>query len=174
MTKTNWMKKAHDEREALLRSYPPRAGTAFAIFRPDPDDPSQEIWLHPSTFHPGGWRLTRVDKRPEWAHTPFTGHTEFDTYEAALKELATYERAIFVSRNVEPVMLPPSVGFRNVSTEDLRKQAAQTEHDLEEDRRKWGGSNALLYSTLLFAMKEELRRRGGGMAGVALKAFGGR
>ena len=145
-------------RAALLATYPPQEGTRFAIFHYTGGRSDLELWLHPIPRKTGGWRITTRTTDPTWAHTPFLGHTEHDTYEAAIKELLR-DRAVFVSRNVEPVMHDPSEGFRNTPDAELLALAERTRNDLAVDRTRQGW-NAILYSTLLFAVENEIRKRG--------------
>ena len=64
-----------------------------------------------------------------------------------------------MSRNVDPVMIDPSEGFRDTTDEALLALATRTQKDLDEDKARTG-ANAMLYSTLLFAVENEIRRRG--------------
>ena len=144
-------------RADLLDSYPPEAGTDFAIFR-DPKRPEYEYWLHRTTGRRRGWRVTSLIKTPEWAHSPFTGHTERDTYEEALEELAR-ERAVFESRNTNPELLDPSQAFANVADADIRAERRRVQSEIDSDLSR-GGHNRVMYSALLFAIEQEMWRRG--------------
>ena len=153
---------------ALLKSYPPEEGTAFAIFRLPPPSEHVELWLHRSTLHPDGWRVTRLDKRPEWAHIPFSGHMEHATFEEAIHDIL-HDRAVFVSRNTEPVLLDPSLAFRAASNDDLVKHRDYTRDQIALEKARGSVVNLPMFSNLLFAIEEEMRRRGM-LAAVCLSA----
>lgn len=152
-----YLAKIKAEHAARMATYPPEEGTAFAIFR-SKDNPQSQKWLHRSTYQPGGWRVTHVSLDPRWAAMPMSGHEEYDTFQKALDDLAAHGAA-FVSRNEEPKLPDPSETFKEWSSEQIEQDRKRTIEDMEQDRKR-GGYNLATLSTSLFAIEQELRRRG--------------